>query len=89
MLDIQLLRTDLVHVARLLATRGYIFPVTEFNSLEAERKILQTRTQELQARRNAASRQIGNAKGRGEDVTAILAEVANLGDELKQARSSA
>ena len=84
MLDIQLLRTDLVNVARLLATRGYTFPVTEFNSLEAERKILQTRTQELQARRNDASRQIGNAKGRGEDVTAILAEVANLGDELKQ-----
>jgi seryl-tRNA synthetase len=84
MLDIQLLRTDLVNVARLLATRGYTFPVTEFNSLEAERKILQTRTQELQARRNDASKQIGNAKGRGEDVTAILAEVANLGDELKQ-----
>jgi seryl-tRNA synthetase len=84
MLDIQLLRTDLVNVAKLLATRGYTFPVTEFNSLEAERKILQTRTQELQARRNDASRQIGNAKGRGEDVTAILAEVANLGDELKQ-----
>ena len=84
MLDIQLLRTDLMNVARLLATRGYTFPVTEFNSLEAERKILQTRTQELQARRNDTSRQIGNAKGRGEDVTAILAEVANLGDELKQ-----
>jgi seryl-tRNA synthetase len=84
MLDIQLLRTDLVNVARLLATRGYTFPVTEFNSLEAERKILQARTQELQARRNDTSRQIGNAKGRGEDVTGILAEVAHLGDELKQ-----
>ncbi|MEO6823982.1 MAG: serine--tRNA ligase [Nitrosospira sp.] len=84
MLDIQLLRTDLASVAQLLATRGYIFPVTEFNSLEVERKILQTRTQELQARRNNASRQIGNAKSRGEDVSVILAEVANLGDELKQ-----
>ena len=87
MLDIQLLRTDLANVAKLLATRGYTFPITEFNSLEAERKILQTRTQELQARRNNASRQIGNAKGRGEDVAAILAEVANLGDELKQAEA--
>ena len=84
MLDIQLLRTDLASVAQRLATRGYTFPVTEFNSLEVERKILQTRTQELQARRNNASRQIGNAKGRGEDVTVMLVEVANLGDELKQ-----
>lgn len=84
MLDIQLLRTDLANVVRLLATRGYTFPVTEFNSLEAERKILQTRTQELQAWRNNASRQIGNAKARDEDVTALLAEIANLGDELRQ-----
>ncbi|MDQ3185593.1 MAG: serine--tRNA ligase [Pseudomonadota bacterium] len=85
MLDIQLLRTDLAHVARLLATRGHTFPVTEFNALEAQRKTLQTHTQELQARRNAVSRQVGNAKGRGEDITVILAEVANLGDELRQA----
>ncbi|SCY62028.1 serine--tRNA ligase [Nitrosospira sp. Nsp13] len=87
MLDIQLLRTDLENVVRLLAKRGHTFPVTEFNSLEAERKTLQTHTQELQARRNAVSRQIGNAKGRGEDVTAILAEVENLGDDLRQAET--
>ncbi len=89
MLDIQLLRTDLAHVARVLATRNYTFPITEFNALEAERKNLQTYTEELQARRNAASRQIGNAKSRGEDVSSILAEVANLGDELKTGGSSA
>jgi seryl-tRNA synthetase len=87
MLDIQLLRTHLDHIARLLATRGYGFPMSEFGALEAERKNLQTYTQELQARRNAASRQIGNAKSKGEDATSILAEVANLGDELRQAEA--
>ncbi|ARO86622.1 serine--tRNA ligase [Nitrosospira lacus] len=87
MLDIQVLRTDLENVVSLLAKRGHTFPAAEFNSLEAERKTLQTRTQELQARRNAVSRQIGNAKGRGENVTAILAEVDNLADELKQAEA--
>lgn len=87
MLDIQLLRTDLSHVARVLATRNYAFPTTEFSALEAERKNLQTYTEELQARRNAASRQIGNAKSRGEDVSSILAEVASLGDELRQAEA--
>jgi len=84
MLDIQLLRSDPGHVARLLATRGYVFPLAEFSALEAERKHLQTSTQEMQARRNAASKQIGNAKGRGEDISALLQEVANLGDELRQ-----
>ncbi|MDN5935246.1 MAG: serine--tRNA ligase [Nitrosospira sp.] len=87
MLDIQLLRTDLAHVARLLSTRGYAFPATEFNALESERKTLQTHTQELQARRNTASRQIGNAKGKGRDITAMLAEVADLGEELRQAEA--
>ena len=87
MLDIQLLRTDLAHVASVLATRNYIFPTTEFSALEAERKNLQTYTEELQARRNAASRQIGNAKSRGEDVSSILAEVASIGDELRQAEA--
>ena len=84
MLDIQLLRSDPGHVARLLATRGYVFPLAEFSALEVERKHLQTSTQEMQARRNAASKQIGNAKGRGEDISILLQEVANLGDELRQ-----
>ena len=87
MLDIQLLRAHPGHVARLLATRNYVFPLAEFGSLEAERKDLQTYTQELQARRNAAAKQVGNAKSRGEDVSSLLAEVADLGDELKQAES--
>ena len=87
MLDIQLLRSDPGHVARLLATRGYVFPEAEFSALEVERKRLQTSTQEMQARRNAASKQIGNAKARGENVSPLLQEVASLGDELKEAEA--
>lgn len=87
MLDIQQLRTDLDSIAARLAKRGYSFPVTQFNSLEAQRKSIQTHTQELQAKRNTISKQIGIAKQKGEDVTAIMAEVAHLGDELKLAES--
>ncbi len=85
MLDIQLLRTDLAAVAARLATRGHALDTAAFAALEAQRKEVQTRTQELQAKRNAASRRIGIAKSRGEDTSAILAEVATLGDELKAA----
>ena len=83
MLDIQLLRTQLDHVAARLATRGMQLDTAAFQALEDERKQLQTRTQELQARRNALSKQIGMLKGKGEDASAVMAEVAQLGDELK------
>lgn len=85
MLEIQQLRTDLDTVTQQLAKRGYVFPVEAFNALEAERKKVQTETQELQAQRNSASKKIGHAKSKGEDVSAIMAEVANLGDALKKA----
>ena len=83
MLDPQLFRTDLNAVAAALATRGYTLDIESFQRLENERKALQVRTQELQARRNTASKQIGVAKGRGEDTTALLADVAGAADELK------
>lgn len=83
MLDIQLLRNDLDAVAARLATRGKEIDFSEFSALEAERKTLQTRTQELQASRNSLSKQIGILKGKGEDASAVLAEVGKLGDELK------
>lgn len=85
MLDIQLLRNDLEGVAARLAARGFALDTEKFAQLEAERKTIQTRTQELQARRNSSSKLIGQAKAKGEDVSAIMAEVATLGDELKQA----
>ncbi len=87
MLEIQQLRTDLKTVSQNLAKRGYHFPVEKFNSLEKNRKTIQTHTQELQAKRNSVSKKIGYAKSKGEDIAPIMAEVANLGDELKQAET--
>lgn len=87
MLEIQQLRTDLDNVTQQLAKRGFAFPTEAFNQLEAERKTIQTQTQELQAQRNAVSKKIGYAKSKGEDVSAIMAEVAHLGDALKQAET--
>lgn len=83
MLDIQLLRNNIELVSAALAARGMKFDPAEFQSLEAERKTLQTRTQELQARRNALSKQVGMLKSKGEDATAVMAEVGGLGDQLK------
>ena len=84
MLDLQTLRNELSEVAARLATRNYILDTARFEQLEGERKTVQTRTQELQAKRNSSSKLIGQAKAKGEDVSAIMADVANLGDELKQ-----
>ena len=83
MLDIQLLRKDLDGVAQRLAARGYTLDVAAFSALEAERRAIQTRTEDLQSRRNSLSKQIGAMKGRGEDTTALMAEVGGLGDEMK------
>ncbi|MDN3576858.1 serine--tRNA ligase [Chitinimonas viridis] len=88
MLDIQQLRNDLDGVAARLAQRGFALDTAAFAALEHERKALQTRTQDLQAERNAKSKAIGQAKSRGEDVAPIMASVANLGDELKAAEQS-
>jgi seryl-tRNA synthetase len=70
-----------------LAARKFNFPKDQFTALEAERKAIQTSTEGLQAKRNAASKQIGIAKSKGEDTSAILAEVAGLGDALKAAEA--
>ena len=83
MIDIQLLRKDIDNVAARLATRKFQLDVAGFNALEAERKAIQTRTEELQSKRNSLSKQIGMLKGKGEDTSAVMAEVAGLGDELK------
>lgn len=83
MLDTNLLRTQLDTVSARLATRGKIIDFSEFTALEAERKTLQTRTQELQALRNSLSKQIGMLKGQGKDATEVMAQVGALGDELK------
>jgi seryl-tRNA synthetase len=83
MIDIQLLRKDIDAVAARLAQRKFKLDVAAFNALEAERKAIQTRTEDLQSKRNSLSKQIGILKGKGEDASAVMAEVAGIGDELK------
>ena len=84
MLDINLFRNDLPAVAAGLAKRGLTLDTARFEALESARKDIQVRTQDLQSKRNAASKQIGAAKAKGQDASAILAEVAGLGDEVKR-----
>jgi seryl-tRNA synthetase len=86
MLDINQLRRDLPAVIARLELRKSPQPyldVAAYSALEAERKSLQTRTEELQARRNSLSKQIGMLKGKGEDTAPAMAEVAGIADELK------
>ncbi len=86
MLDINLLRRDLAAVIDRLERRKNPQPfldVDRYSALEAERKQIQTRTEEQQARRNALSKQIGMLKGKGEDTSAVMAEVGGIGDALK------
>lgn len=84
MLDPALLRQQPAELAeRLRATRGFALDTARLESLESERKRIQVRTQELQALRNSKSKAIGQAKAKGEDASALMAEVAGFGDELK------
>jgi seryl-tRNA synthetase len=82
MLDINLLRTDIGAVAAGLARRGVTLDTAAFETLEARRKAIQTRTQELQAQRNALSREIGAAKAKGADASTLLARVNASAEEL-------
>ncbi|HEX7466567.1 MAG TPA: serine--tRNA ligase, partial [Usitatibacter sp.] len=83
MLDIQLLRKDLPAAVAGLKRRGFDFDEAGFRALEDERKKLQSRTEELQAKSNALNKQVGMLKGKGEDASAVLAEVSGLRDGLK------
>ena len=83
MLDPALLRGQLDATAERLAARGYQLDKAAIEAIEAERKTVQTETQELQNLRNTRSKAIGVAKGKGEDASALMAEVAGIGDKLK------
>ena len=83
MLDIQSLRNDLEGVASRLAARPFHLDGAAFQALEQERKLVQTRTQELQAARNSLAKRIGQAKGKGEDVSALMAEATQANAELE------
>lgn len=84
MIDPKHLRENTDAVAKRLLTRGYELPVDTFSTLEAQRKDLQVATQELQNQRNQSAKAIGQAKAKGEDVSALMAEVQGLGDQLDQ-----
>ena len=83
MLDIQLLRKDIDNVAQRLKTRGFELDVAGFNALEAQRKAIQVKTEELQSQRNKLSKEIGVRKSQKLDASDIMAQVAGIGDELK------
>ena len=85
MIDIQLLRRESAEVARRLQSRGHAFDLQGFEQLESRRKTAQSTAEELQARRNALSRQIGQAKGRKENADHLLAEVATINESQEQA----
>ncbi len=88
MLDPKALRNDPEKIAEQLKRRGFELDVQAFHTLESKRRVLQDKTQELQTKRNKASKQIGIAKAKGEDVASTMAEVANLGDDLKKNESA-
>lgn len=85
MIDPRLLRQDVDAIATALAARGYTFDVARYKILEEERKSVQASVEEWQAERNRASKAIGQAKAKGEDIAPILKTVSNLGDQLKEA----
>jgi seryl-tRNA synthetase len=87
MLDPQILRADPEGTAAALAPRGYHQDVEEWRALDARRKDLQMRTQELQNQKNTSARSIGQAKARGEDIKPLLDQVKHLGDELGKAEA--
>ncbi|MGH6623117.1 MAG: serine--tRNA ligase [Burkholderiaceae bacterium] len=84
MLDINQLRKEPDAVAARLRLRGFTLDIDTFNRLEAERKTVQTRTEELQGRRNALSKQIGQRKAKGEDASELMAEVGAIPEEVKK-----
>lgn len=83
MLDSKLLRTQPQDIAERLAVRGFVLDVAGLEALEAQRKAVQTRTEQLQAERNSRSKSIGQAKARGEEIAPLLAQVDQLGGELE------
>ena len=82
MLDAKLLRGQLQEVADRLASRGFSLDVARIESLEERRKAVQTRTEQLQAERNARSKSIGQAKAKGEDIAPLMADVERMANEL-------
>jgi len=89
MIDIQLLRTDIETVAKRLSTRGYELDIAGFKSLEDKRRKIQSETEQLQSQRNAAAKQVGQAKAKKDEAqaSALMRQGAELGEKLKRMES--
>lgn len=87
MLDPRLFRSELEFVQSQLAKRHFAFDAERYLALEAQRKDIQVKTQDLQNERNTRSKAIGQAKAKGEDIQPLLDQVAHLGDQLKAAET--
>lgn len=83
MLDPNIFRNDIEQVAEALRSRGYVLEVDRLQVLDKQRRTLQVEMQALQETRNAQSKAIGQAKGRGEDIQNLLAQVDDMGAKLK------
>jgi len=87
MLDPRLFRSELEQVLEQLQRRNFVFDTATYQSLEDRRKEIQVKTQELQNERNTRSKAIGQAKAQGQDIQPLLAQVEDLGDQLKAAEN--
>jgi seryl-tRNA synthetase len=85
MIDIQLLRNDIDAVAKRLAVRGYVLDVLAFSLLENRRKEIQTKTEQLQAERNALAKQVGQAKQKKDETGAhlLMTQGSQIGKSLE------
>ncbi|HXN80782.1 MAG TPA: serine--tRNA ligase [Steroidobacteraceae bacterium] len=88
MIDPKLLRTDPEAVARNLARRGYTLDVTALRALEEKRKPWQVEVDRLRAERNVNAKAVGVAKGRGEDLSALIAKGESLTAGLSAAEGA-
>ena len=88
MLDPKIVRANPEAIAAQLLTKKYVFPVDQFQALEAQRRDVQVKTENLQSERNSRSKSIGKAKAAGEDIAPLLAQVSDLGSQLDEAKAS-
>lgn len=88
MIDPKLLRTELDTVAEKLAKRGYELDKAFWQQVEEQRKSIQVKTEELQAKKNAGAKQIGLMKRNGENTDALMAEMATISSDMKQAEDA-
>ncbi|WP_019673997.1 serine--tRNA ligase [Psychrobacter lutiphocae] len=88
MIDPKLLRQDLTELKQKLAGRGYELDIDFWQQMESQRKALQVETENLQAKRNAGARQVGELKKNGEDASELMAQMQEISSDIKQAEEA-